>query len=274
VPVIDGLCLPGFAPLLPDLVARNAVGLVHHPAPIADAEAQVRDAQRRLLPALRKLIATSEATRTRLIEAFGVEASRIAVVAPGTDDLPRSTGSGGATCAILSVGALVPRKGHDVLLRALARLFDLDWHLTIAGDDRRDPETASGLVALAAELGITGRVTLAGEPDPVTLEALWRGADLFALATRWEGTGAAIAEALRRGLPVATTEAGAASVAVPPATGVVCPVDDVDQLSKAMRRLIFDLDLRREVAEAAWQAGQRLPSWVTQANAFVATLGC
>ncbi len=272
VPVIDGLCLPAFDLLLPDLVARGAVGLIHHPVPIADTGAEVRNAQRRLLPALRKLIATSEATRARLVEAFGVEASRIAVVAPGADDLPRSAGSGGPTCAILSVGALVARKGHDALLRALARLFDLDWHLTIVGGERRDPEIAGQLASLAAELGIAARVTFVGEPDPRALEALWRGADLFALATRWEGAGAAIGEALRRGLPVATTEAGIAAVPVPPAAGVVGPVDDVDQLSKAMRRLIFDVDLRREVAEAAWQAGRRLPSWPAQAAAFAAAL--
>ncbi len=225
-----------------------------------------------LVTKTRKLIATSEATRTRLVEAFGVEASRVAVVIPGSDDLPHSTGSGGPTCVILSVGALVPRKGHDVLLRALARLFDLDWHLTIAGDDRRDPAAASELAAQAAELGIAGHVTFAGEPDPAALEALWRGADLFALATRWEGTGAAIAEALRRGLPVATTEAGAAAVPVPADAGVVCRVDDAEQLSKAMRRLIFDADLRVEVAAAAWAEGQRLPSWPAQAAAFIAAL--
>jgi glycosyltransferase involved in cell wall biosynthesis len=55
---------------------------------------------------------------------------------PGTDDAPRSPGSGGPTCEFLSIGTLVPRKGHDLLLRALARLFDLDWHLTIVGSPR------------------------------------------------------------------------------------------------------------------------------------------
>jgi glycosyltransferase involved in cell wall biosynthesis len=76
------------------------------------------------------------------------------VVEPGTDPAPRAAGSGGPGCAILSVGTLVPRKGHDVLLRALARLTDLDWSLTIAGGERATRSHAHGLRALAEELGI------------------------------------------------------------------------------------------------------------------------
>ena len=191
----------------------------------------------------------------------------------GTAAAPRSTGSGGPHTAILSVGTLVARKGHDRLLRALARLSDLDWRLTIVGGAGRDPAHAGALRALAEQLGIAGRVTFAGEADTATLDSLWRGADIFALATQWEGYGMAIAEALKHGLPVAVTAGGAAGALVSPASGTVCAPDDEATLSKSLRRMIFDTDLRREMAEAAWKEGQTLPDWPIQVGKFAAALG-
>ncbi len=95
-------------------------------------------------------------------------------------------------------------------------------------------------------------------------------ADVFALATHFEGYGMVIAEALKRGLPVAVCDGGAAGALVTPEAGMVCPVGDVAQLSKALRRAIFDVPLRRNLAEAAWHLGQDLPDWNRQAAAFAA----
>ncbi len=274
--VIDGLGLPAFAPLADELARRGAVGLIHHPTalehgnpgPVRDA---LRDAERAIFPRLGRLVATSALTARRLPEEFGVDPTRIGVVAPGTDPAPRAPGSGGPGCAILAIGTLVPRKGHDVLLKALATLPDLDWTLTIAGAPR-DAVHADGLRALAEDLGIAQRVTFAGEVQPDALDALWRGADLFALATYWEGYGMAAAEALARGIPVAITTGGAIAEVVPIAAGVIAPPGEVVSLGKAMRRAIFDTDLRAEMAAASWEAGQKLPRWEDRATAFAAEL--
>jgi len=96
------------------------------------------------------------------------------------------------------------------------------------------------------------------------MEALWQQADIFALASYFEGYGVAVAEALRRGLPVAVTNVGAVPTLVPPEAGIVAAPGDVEQLSKAIRRLIFDTALRRDMGEVAWQSGRSLPLWEEQ----------
>ncbi len=272
IAVIDGLCLPAFASAEQALSGRPMVGLIHHPTaletglPENDA-ALLRAKEAQLLPKLSRLIATSRVTAETLA-GMGLERSRIGVVEPGTDPAPRAEGSGGEGCAILSIGAAVPRKGHDLLLRALARLPDLDWHLTIVGSLERDPVHASGLRALADQLGIDRRVSFAGELSDDALEAVWRRTDLFALATWYEGYGMAVAEALKRGVPCALTTGGAVAELLPLEAGVSVPPGDWQALSRAMRRVILDTALRRHMAEVAYVAGQRLPTWEGQAARF------
>jgi len=276
-PLIDGLALPAFAGMDDALAARGAMALVHHPTALETGysepdRARLRGIEQRLLARLARVIVTSDPTAERLSNEFAVPRPRIAVVMPGTDDAPRSLGSGGATCEILSIGALVPRKGHDLLLRALARLFDLDWHLTIVGSAARDRVHADGLLALAEELDIMPRVRFAGEVNDAALETLWHRADLFALASHWEGYGMAIGEALKRGVPVAVTAVGIAPTLVTPENGIMVQPGDQVTLSKALRRVIFGADLRRDIAEAAWQTGRQLPSWDEQSRAFATAL--
>jgi glycosyltransferase involved in cell wall biosynthesis len=277
VPVIDGLALPLLAPLADALVARGAVALIHHPIALEHgaeeaARARVRAIEQALLPRLARVIVTSAPTGETLARDFEVDPQRIRVVVPGTDPAPRSAGGSEGPCRILAIGTLVPRKGHDVLLRALARLFDLDWRLAIVGSAARDPWHAAALGELVQTLGIAARVRFVGEAEADALEPLWREADIFALATWYEGYGMAVAEALRRGLPVAVCGGGAAGQLLTPESGVVCPPGDVEQLSRSLRRLIFDRPLRARIAEAAWHVGRTLPSWEAQVHRFAEAL--
>lgn len=253
--VVDGLALASVAP---GVVAglTNAVALVHYVPRDDDAPLRM----------FRRIVATSEAVAAGLMERCGIPPDQVTVVTPGVAEAVRSAGrsAGSGACEILSIGALVPRKDHATLITALNRLSDLDWRLTIVGDTQRDPANTAALRALANG----DRVRFAGVLDDAGLEALWHGADLFALATRWEGYAAAVAEALRHGVPVAVTKP--ASALVTPQTGIVCDAGDVEQFSKAVRRLIYDITLRSQLAEAAWRAGQALPSWAEQAARFAA----
>jgi glycosyltransferase involved in cell wall biosynthesis len=276
VPLIDGLGLPAFAPLAPLLEARGAVGLIHHPTALetgrdADSRARLQAIERALFARLRRIVVTSADTARRLSEEFAVDAARISVVEPGTPDAPRSPGPLRAPgCDILSIGTLTPRKGHDVLLRALARLHDLDVHLTIVGGGH--PDYQDELARLATASDLSGRVTFAGALTPDALAPYWERAGVFALATYYEGYGMAIAESFRRGIPVAVTADAGLAARIPPEAGVSVPPGEHVALSNALRRLLFDVDLRRAMADAAWAHGRTLPDWPAQAQLLAAAL--
>src|SRR5690606_5547143 len=87
--------------------------------------------------------------------AFGVPAGRIAIVEPGTDrprqpsgpTALRARGQRGRAPSLLCVATLTPRKGHPVLLEALARLRDRSWTLRCVGSHARDPLHARAVAA-------------------------------------------------------------------------------------------------------------------------------
>jgi glycosyltransferase involved in cell wall biosynthesis len=107
-----------------------------------------------------------------------------------------------------------------------------------------------------------------GAVPPECLTALYVDADVFALASRFEGYGMAYAEAIAHGLPVVGTAAGAIPETVPAGAGMLVAPDDAGALALALRQLIENPDVRRRLASGARQAAGRLPTWQDSATIF------
>jgi glycosyltransferase involved in cell wall biosynthesis len=220
------------------------------------------------LAATSGVVVTSETTALLLVSDFGVPAGRITVVRPGSDPVPIAQGSNDGLVRLLAVGSVVPRKGYDVLVAALSRLADLPWRLTIAGDRTRDPATAAALETAIERHRLGDRITLLGAVDSEQLPALYLKADLFALASRFEGYGMALAAAVAHGLPVVATTAGAIPGTVPAAAGLLVAPDDVDAFTDALQRAIADEGIRHRLAIGARDAARHLPRWSESAVLF------
>jgi glycosyltransferase involved in cell wall biosynthesis len=163
---------------------------------------------------------------------------------------------------------LVPRKGFDVLIAALATLTDLPWRLTIAGDRTRDPQVAAQLDADIAHHALGDRIVVAGEVSAQHLEKLYVDADVFTLASRFEGYGMAYAEAIAHGLPVVGTSAGAIPDTVPRGAGILVAPDNPAAFAQALRRVIEDPNERLRLRTAARAAAGSLPTWQVSAQIF------
>src|SRR5262249_44632643 len=94
---------------------------------------------------------------------------------------------------LLCVATVTPRKGHAVLLEALAELRDRRWHLTCAGSTTRDAATFAALEHQVDRLALRARVSFLGDLDADALEREYERADLFVLASYLEGYGMALA---------------------------------------------------------------------------------
>ena len=205
------------------------------------------------------MIVTSAHTRKTLIEDFGVAPSRVTVALPGTAPASRASGSGGGTI-LLAVGSIIARKGFDILVEALAGLARLDWRLRLVGGAPA-PETANALARLIEARGLGARIDWLGEVSAEALDGIYDSSDIFVSSSLYEGYGMALAEALARGLPIVTTTGGACADTAPDGAALKVAPGDVDALREALRRMIEDRDLRRDLSEASWRAGQQLPSW-------------
>jgi glycosyltransferase involved in cell wall biosynthesis len=277
--VIDGLAYG----VLPEVGAalhasHRLVALVHHPLAFETgltpaAAAALHASERSALAHAHRVIATSAATARLLVAEFGVAEKRLTVAQPGTDRaVPARRERASGPVSLLAVGSVVPRKGYDVLVAALAHLRDLPWRLVIAGDRERSADTTRLIDAEIARLDLADRISFAGVVASERMGTLYQAADVFVLASHFEGYGMAYAEAIAHGLPVVGSKAGAVPDTVPACAGVLLMPGDVDALAATLRRLVENSEERERLAAGARAAAATLPTWSGSAKLFAQAL--
>lgn len=264
--MVDGLAYGALPVALLRALPLRPIALVHHPLALEtgwkpkDAR-RLAASERAALAWAAHVIVPSRTTANTLKRDYGVHPAAITVAPPGTEPAKRACGGGGDTIHIVSVGAVVARKGFDVLVDALSGISDRRWRLTIAGGLERAPDTVHALRARIEGAGLGDRIHLADALDRSELDRLYNSADLFALSSRHEGYGMVFAEALARGIPVVGTRAGAIPEVVPAEAGILVDVDDTGAFADALRKLIGDETLRARMAHTAWRHATALPRW-------------
>lgn len=200
----------------------------------------VRHMIRRTASQANGLITVCQALKDVLVE-LGIGSEQINVLRNGVDletfkpldrAVARQTlGTSGTTLA--SIGHLVPRKGHDIVIRATALLPDVT--LLVVGDG---PERAR-LQRLSGEIGVGDRVRFLGEIPHASLAGVYSAADALVLASSREGWANVLLEALACGTPVVASDIwGTPEVVCSPSAGVLVRERSPEAFAHAIRQLL------------------------------------
>jgi glycosyltransferase involved in cell wall biosynthesis len=267
-PVIaDQICWSPLAGIVaPEAARLRFVMIFHHPIAMEEGLPEVERArfaalERKALAACRLVIATSSTTAATLTLDYGVEPRRIVVAPPGIERFARLQALETDEPLLLSVGAVIPRKGYHHLIDALVGLRDLRWRLDIVGDLERAPDYVGTLREMIGNAGLESRVVLRGGIDSSDLEACWQRTHIYVAASLHEGYGMAVAEAIARGVPTVTTRAGAIGDWLDPKAALVVKPGSVEELRGALARVISDAALREQLRQAAQEQAAHFPTW-------------
>jgi phosphatidylinositol alpha-1,6-mannosyltransferase len=231
--------------------------------------------QQRVFAGAAGVIANSHNTAA-MLRSLDASWSHIDVVHPGVDperfrpDVPgaaalRDRLREGAELLLLSVGRLQRRKGHDLMIKALAALGPeagrVRYVIAGGGEERATLET------LARDLRVADRVRFAGVVPDADLPGYYAASDIFVHPNRVdgediEGFGIVFLEAAAAGLPVVGGDSGGVPEAVArDETGILVSGTDVEELRQALLRLMNSPDLRRAMGAAGRRRVQETFSW-------------
>jgi colanic acid/amylovoran biosynthesis glycosyltransferase len=235
------------------------------------------DLERRLDRA-RTVVTVCEYNRDWLMDRFGATvAGKIVVIPCSTDvELPPVRRLPTGLPVIVAVGRLVPKKGFDVLLEAVARLY-VPCRLVIVGDGpEREP-----LQQQVDQLRLTDIVQFTGVLDHADTLAWLRSADLFCVPFRIGPDGdrdsmpVVVKEAMAAGVAVVSTnEVGVPEMVVDGETGLLVAPDDIPALAEALDRLLSDPRRRAAMGKAGRQLAEERFDLRVQARRLLEVFGC
>jgi glycosyltransferase involved in cell wall biosynthesis len=262
--LLDGLVAsPAPEAIAPESRRLRLVALVH--MPLGRDAPDEREAE--VLSAVSAIVTTSTWARRTLLEFYSLRQNHVHVAEPGVEAsaLARGTQSGGS---LLSVAAVIPGKGHDVLVDALAALNGRRWQCLCVGTLDRDPAFVAMLRRRAAAAGMTDRVRFLGPVAEADLARSYGAADLLVLPSRSETYGMVVTEALARGVPVVAADVGGVPEAMGHGAngarpGVLVPPEDPAALCDVLRAWLEDAELRRRLRRAAYERRESLADWAT-----------
>ena len=236
----------------------------------------VRMRERRALSAAAAVVTTSAWSRGRVMELYGLPTDRLHVAEPGVVGAELAVGTPTGQ-ALLCVSAVIPDKGHDVLLDGLAATTDLPWRCVCVGSLDRDPAFVDALRRRALEHGLVDRVSFPGAATGADLDRAYDAADVMVLASRAETYGMVVTEALARGLPVIATDVGGVTEALGHGTdgvrpGLLIAPDDPRALAGALRSWLGDAELRARLRRAAGERRRSLEGWSATALTIAGVL--
>lgn len=262
--ILDGLVYGSIDPAGLAKVSAPIVAMIHHPLALETgldpvARNHLFATEKANLAMANQVLVPSPHTAKILANDYEVAPDRITIAQPGTE-VVGGTPTPIDPPLILSVGIQHPRKGHDVLLQALAEVKDLPWRAVVVGSVH-DAKHAAELARLVETLNLSDKVSLAGRLPQEALDGLFATASIFALATRYEGYGMVFDEALAWGLPIVSCATGAVPDTVPKGAGLLVAPDNSGQMAGALGRVLTDKALRVRMAKAALRAGAGLPTW-------------
>lgn len=199
------------------------------------------------------LITVCQALKDTLVE-MGVDGAKIHALRNGVDlvrfhpqDRAEAKAAFGATGrTLLSVGHLIERKGHDLVIRALAELPG--YQLLIAGDG---PERER-LHALAEAVGVARRVRFLGAVRPENMNQLYNAGDGLILASSREGWANVLLEAMACGTPVVASNVwGTPEVVASAEAGILMHERTSEGVAQGVRKLFDNLPPRSETRRYA-----------------------